>query len=203
MVHGTRLTAAALALFISALFMACASKPFLKVQYQLPTPSTELTGERLYIQISDKRDDTAFLSSNAQKSLKDFNDTYSLVVLRADGSGNLLGAYDLDSLWRELFKQRLQNEGVTVSSSNDNAKASLEIKIKTFKLDIVDRKWMLQMGYQASLSTGNALRARESVNGSAERLKLMGKSDAEKIMGELVSDMVNKLDLAQLLRQAQ
>ena len=203
MVHGNRLIPAALALVISALLLACASKPFLKVQYQLPSPSTELTGERLNLQISDNRSDTAFLSSNAQKSLKDFNDTYSLVVLQADGSGNLLGAYDLNSLWRELFKQRLQNEGVTVSSSSENTTASLEIQIKAFKLDIVGRKWMLQMSYQAGLSINNTLRARESVNGSAERLKLMGKSDAEKIMGELVTDMVNKLDVAQLFRQAQ
>lgn len=203
MVHGNRLTPAVLALVISALLIACASRPFLKVQYQLPTPSTELTGESLYLQISDKRNDTAFLSSNAKKSLKDFNDTYSLVVLRADGSGNLLGAYDLNSLWRELFKQRLQNEGVTVSSGSDNTKASLEIQIKAFKLDIVGRKWMLHMSYQAGLSKNNTLRARESVNGSAERLKLMGKSDAEKILGELVTDMVNKLDVAQLFRQAQ
>ena len=203
MVHGNRLTPAVLALVISALLIACASRPFLKVQYQLPTPSTELTGESLYLQIFDKRNDTAFLSSNAKKSLKDFNDTYSLVVLRADGSGNLLGAYDLNSLWRELFKQRLQNEGVTVSSGSDNTKASLEIQIKAFKLDIVGRKWMLHMSYQAGLSKNNTLRARESVNGSAERLKLMGKSDAEKILGELVTDMVNKLDVAQLFRQAQ
>ena len=203
MVHGNRFVPAALALVISALLMACASKPFLKVQYQLPSPSTKLTGEHLYLQISDKRSDTAFLSSNAQKSLKDFNDTYSLVVLRADGSGNLLGAYDLNSLWQELFNQRLQNEGVTVSSSSDSTKAGLEIQIKAFKLDIVDRKWMLEMSYQAGLSINNTLRARESVNGSAERLKLMGKSDAEKIMGELVTDMVNKLDVAQLFRQAQ
>lgn len=203
MVNGNRFVPAALVLVISAVLMACASKPFLKVHYQLPSPSTELTGERLHLQISDYRNDKAFLSANAQKSLKDFNDTYSLVVQRADGSGNLLGAYDLNSLWRELFNQRLQNEGVTVSSSSDNTNANLEIRIKAFKLDIVDRKWMLQMSYQAGLSINNTLRARESVNGSAERLKLMGKSDAEKIMGELVSDMVNKLDVAQLFRQAQ
>jgi hypothetical protein len=30
----------------------------------------------------------------------------------------------------------------------------------------------------------------------------MGKSDAEKILGELVTDMVNKLDVARLYQQA-
>ena len=202
MIPARRFTTAALALLIPALTIACASRPFLKVQYQLPPSSTALTGEKLFLTISDRRDDTAFLSPNAQKSLQDFNDIYSLVVLRADGSGDLIGAYDLNSLWRELFKQRLQNEGVTVFSSKDNAEAGLEIRITAFRLDIVDRKWMLQMSYQASLSLNQILRAKESVSGSAERLKVMGKSDAEKILGELVTDMVNKLDVVQLFRQA-
>jgi hypothetical protein len=203
MVLHKRLIPAALVLVIPALIIACASRPYLKVQYQLPPASTALAGERVSLQISDHRDETAFLSSNAKKSLKDFNDTYSLVVLRDDGRGDLIGAYDLNSLWRELFKQRLQNEGVAVSSSEDNSHANLEIQIKIFKLDIAARKWMLQMSYQAGLSKDNTLRAKESVNGSAERLKVMGKSDAEKILGELVTDMVNKLDVAQLIRQAQ
>jgi hypothetical protein len=188
---------------MAVLASACASKPFLKVQYQLPPSSTALAQERVSLTISDRRNDDAFLSSNAKKSLKNFNGTYSLVVLRDDGSGNLIGAYDFNSLWREIFKQRLQNEGVTVSAGEDSTNASLVIQIKVFKLDIVDRKWMLQMSYQAGLSRNNTILAKESVNGSAERLKVMGKSDAEKILGELVTDMVNKLDVAQLFRKAQ
>lgn len=203
MVICKRLVTAALAMFMTTLIIACASRPFLKVHYQLPPSSTALTGEQLFLQISDQRMDNTFLSSNAKKALKNFNGTYSLVVLRDDGSGNLIGAYDLNSLWKELFKQRLINEGVTVSASKDGTNASLEIQIKEFKLDIVDRKWMLRMSYQAGLSRNNTTLAKESVNGSAERLKLMGKSDAEKILGELVTDMVNKLDVAQLYRQAQ
>ena len=59
------------------------------------------------------------------------------------------------------------------------------------------------MSYQAGLSKNQANLAKESVNGSAERLKVMGKSDAEKILGELVSDMVNKMNLTQLFQRAQ
>ena len=200
MVHNKQLILIALA--VAVLASACASKPFLKVQYQLPSSSTALTGERLSLTISDRRNDDAFLSGNAKKSLKNFNGTYSLVVLRDDGSGNLIGAYDLDSLLKEIFKQRLENEGVQVIASADNADASLEIQIKEFKLDLVDRKWVLRMSYQAGLSKNSGLLAKESVNGSAERLKVMGKSDAEKILGELVTDMVNKLNVARLFQQA-
>jgi hypothetical protein len=196
----THLTA--LIMIMAVLAGGCASRPFLKVQYQLPSPSTVLAGERIFLKITDRRDEDAFLSPSAKKSLKNFNNTYSLVVLRNDGSGNLIGAYDLNALWQEIFIQRLENEGVTVAATAESSDANLEIQIKAFRLDLVNRKWMLQMSYQAGLSKNQAILAKESVNGSAERLKVMGKSDAEKILGELVTDMVNKMNLAQLFQQA-
>ena len=106
-----QLALSALAVVMAVMMSACASKPFLKVQYQLPSSSTALTGEAISLTISDLRKDAAFLSGNAKKSIENFNDTYSLVVVRDDGSGNLIGAYDVDSLLREIFKQRLENEG--------------------------------------------------------------------------------------------
>lgn len=193
----------ALAIVLTGFVCACGSKPLLKVQYQLPSSSTALAGERISLAVSDRRNDHSSLSSNAKKSIKNFNGTYSLVVLRDDGSGNLIGAYDLESLLREIFRQRLKNEGLQVIAIADSADANLEIELMEFKLDIVDRKWVLHMSYQAGLSKNSGLIAKEYVNGSAERLKVLGKSDAEKILGELVSDMVNKLDVAKLLQQAQ
>jgi uncharacterized lipoprotein YajG len=191
----------ALAVVMAVMLSACASKPFLKVQYQLPSSSTALTGETISLTISDLRKDRAFLSSNAKKSIKNFNDIYSLVVVRDDRDGDLLGAYDLDSLLREIFKQRLENEGGQVLATAENANASLAIQLKVFNLDIVDRKWTLRMGYQASLSRNKGILAKESVNGSAERLKVMGKTDGEKILGERVSEMVNRLDVEKLFEK--
>jgi uncharacterized lipoprotein YajG len=198
-----QLALSALTVVMAVMISACASKPFLKVQYQLPSSSTALTGETISLTISDLRKDAAFLSSSAKKSIKNFNGTYSLVVVRDDGSGNLIGAYDVDSLLMEIFKQRLENEGGRVFATAENANASLAIQLKEFKLDIVDRKWTLQMSYQAGLSKTKGIFAKESVSGSAERLKVMGKTDAEKILGELVTDMVNKLDVARLFEKTQ
>jgi hypothetical protein len=203
MVLSKQLISSALALVMAISVSACASKSFLKVHYQLPSPSQALTGKNVSLTISDIREDNAFLSAIAKKSLKNFDDTYSLVILRDDGSENLIGAYDLNSLLKEIFKQRLVNEGAHVITNPENADASLEIQLKEFKLDIAKRKWMLRMSYQAGLSKNSGLVAKESVNGSAERLKVMGKSDAEKILAELVSDMVNKLDAAKLFQQIQ
>ena len=202
MVPSKELVLPALAIIMAALVSACASKPFLKVQYQLPSASQSLTGERIALAISDRRNDDAFLSSSAKESIKNFNGTYSLVVLRDDGSKHFTGVYDLDSLLKEIFRHRLENEDVEVIATADKADASLEIQLKEFRLDNVDRKWVLRMSYRAELSKNGGLIAKESVNGSAERLKVMGKSDAEKILGDLVTDMVNRLDVARLLQRA-
>jgi hypothetical protein len=194
---------AAAACILLILTGACSSKPFLIVNYQLPSPTDTLAGKEVSQVIIDKRQSKAFLSESAQKSLREFDETFSLVVLKEDGSGNLLGIYEVDALIDEIFKQRLINIGLQVSAPTGQTEYELEIKLEEFKLDLAGRKWILNMSYQANLLKNGRLRAVESVNGSAERLKVMAKSDAEKLLGELLTDMVNKLDLVKLFQQAQ
>ena len=190
------------ALVLAFFACACSSKPFLKVQYQLPSQSNALEGKMVNLAVSDMRAKKALLTENARTSLKDFNGTFSLVVLSADGSGNLVGAYDLVSLLTEVFQQRLKNEGIQTTAVADSALPELKIEIAEFQLDYSKRKWITRMNYQASLLDSGRLLSKESVSGEAERLKVWGKSDAEKILGELLSDTVNKLNLARLLQQA-
>lgn len=190
-------------LIMTGLTGACTSdKPFLIVHYQLPSSSQALEGKRLSLAVEDIREDKSFLSESAKKSLRMFDNTYSLVVLKEDGSGNLAGIYDLNALIAEIFKQRLANVGIQVEPSVETADYELEIKLKEFKLDLADRKWVASMNYQADLVKDGRVRAMETINGSAERLKVMTKSDAEKVLSELMTDMANKLDLARLFQQA-
>jgi len=182
--------------------IACATKPFLKVQYQLPAPSRTLAGEKVVLAVSDLRERKVFLTENAKKALKDFSGTFSLVVLQADGSGNLVGAFDLITLLTEVFQQRLKNAGVRVAAAADTAESELKIEVEQFKLDFASRKWIVSMNYRASLFKNGKLLSREAVGGEAERLKVMGKNDAEKALGELISDTANKLNLAGLFQQA-
>jgi hypothetical protein len=179
----------------------CSSKSFLIVNYQLPSASSTLAGKEMSLVISDIRDDKAFLTESARKSLGDFNDTYSLVVLKEDGSGNLLGVYEIEPLISEIFKQRLNNLGMQVPPPGMKPEYELEIVLKEFKLNLAGQKWVVNMNYQANLLKNGNILAVEAVTGSAERLKVMGKSDAEKVLGELVTDMVNRLDMAKLLKQ--
>ena len=186
------------ALILAFFAGACSPKAFLKVQYQLPSSSSTLEGEKVSLSVSDIRGKQALLTENAEKSLKNFDGTFSLVVLREDGSGNLIGVYDLVSLLTEVFQRRLENEGIQVAAVSDTALPELKIEISKFQLDFAKRKWIVSMNYRASLLNNGGLLSKESVSGEAERLKVMGKSDAEKILGELLTDMVNRLNLVSL-----
>ena len=198
-----RIILATALLIMTGLTSACtAEKPFLIVDYQLPASSQALEGKRLSLAVNDIREDKTFLSENAKKSLRTFNDTYSLVVLKEDGSGNLTGIYDLNALLAEIFKQRLASMGIQVAPSVESSDYELEIKLKEFKLDLANRKWVASMIYQADLVKDGSVRAMETISGSAERLKVMTKNDAEKVLSELLTDMANKLDLTRLFQQA-
>jgi uncharacterized lipoprotein YajG len=191
-------------LIMTVLIGACsADKPFLIVHYQLPSSSPALQGQRVSLAVSDTRENKVLLSESAKKSLNPFNDTYSLVVLKKDGSGNLVGVYDLNALISEIFRQRLANMGIQVAPSAESADYELLIKLNDLRLDLADRKWVVSMTYQADLLKGGSVRAKETISGSAERLKLMAKSDAEKVLSELLTDMANKLNLVTLFQQAQ
>jgi uncharacterized lipoprotein YajG len=180
---------------------ACAPKAYLKVQYQLPSPSSTLQGQQVALVVADERDKQVFLTESAEKALKNHDGTFSLVVVHEDGSGNLIGAYDLTALLTEVFRQRLNNAGIQVAALGETAGYELRIDVEEFKLDFVDRKWIVSMNYRASLLNNGSLLAGESVSGQAERLKVMGRSDAEKVLSELLSDTVNKLNLVNLFRQ--
>ena len=202
MITSKRAVLAKAALILLFLAGACSSKPFLIVHYQLPSPSDALADKEVRPIVSDLRENKAFLSENAKKSIKQFNGTYSLVAVKQDGSGNLIGIYEIDTFLSELFKQRLNNLGIRVPPPTNDSDYELEINLQDFNIDLAGRKWIMTMSYQANLLKDGRLLATESVSGSAERVKVMGKSDAEKLMGELMSDMVNKLEMAKLFQQA-
>jgi len=192
---------AATAIIVLILSGACSSKSFLVVQYQLPQPADTLAGKEVSLAITDLRDNRTVLSQSAKKSFRKFDGTYSLVVLKSDGSGNLLGIYGIDALLAEVFKQRLNNHGLKVSEPTAQTEYKLEVKLKKFKLDLAGGKWITSVSYQAILLQNGRPLAMESVNGSAERLKIMGIGDAEKLLSELLSDTVNKLDLVKLFKK--
>jgi hypothetical protein len=181
---------------------ACASSNVLSVKYQLPPPSGETLARSVTIAFTDDRRSDAFLTPSARNELEGFAGVYALTVTKPGGSGELQGAYPVGMLFQEVLRYRLESAGVKVVPPGTKADVELKLVLKEFQLDFGDRKWSAAVAYTAQLLRNATLVSQQTITGSAERTFLMGKSDADKVVGELVSDTINKLDVALLFKQA-
>ena len=81
-------------------------------------------------------------------------------------------------------------------------KHQIEFVLNRFVLDLKARKWILTMSYQTILKENGDLVLSESISGTAERVKVVGSRDAEKLISELISDTINKVDITKLFQKA-
>jgi len=187
-------------LLVGVLSSFCASKNFLAVNYQLPMESVDLQDPRVVLTVKDMREDTRIVTASAKKALKDFTGHFALIVAQKNKKDRLVGAYSLNSMVREIFYQRLRNAGVQVVTEEDIGIPTVEIVLNEFLLDLANRKWIITMNYQANLIRENSVVAGEKITGSAERLRVVSGKNAELIIGDLVSDVVNRLNLNEFLQ---
>ena len=181
---------------------ACATSNVLGVNYLLPAQPGTPIGRSVAIAFEDARRDSAFLSPSARNELEGFTNVYALTVSKPGRSGELKGAYALGPLFVEILRYRLEDAGVKVVPAGAAADAQFKFVLKDFRMDFGDRKWSATVAYESRLLKNEALLSQQAVNGSAERMMWMKKADAEKVIGELVSDAVNQMDLASLFKQA-
>jgi hypothetical protein len=199
---GCRIKTIAIILFIALATSHCASKNFLVVNYQLPSETVTARESDISLMFEDQRAEQALVTKSAKMALKDFSGNFALIVARDNKSERLLGAFSLCSMMKTIFKQRFENAGIRVAPEDQDRPTAVEIVLKEFKLDLVNRKWVVQMTYQANLIEQNRFVAGQTITGSAERLRIVGSKDAEKIIGELITDAVNRLNLNELFQSA-
>ena len=200
-IHKRTLTRLSIFAFLATIFYSCAPSNLLRVHYQLPATSDSLTGKQIYMTFKDARENKTMLSNSAREDLSDFSGSFTLVVVQESGTEKLLGAYDLSSLLEEAFRRRLQQNGLQVTNKIQ-LKYQIELVLNRFLLDLDARKWILTMSYQTILREDGNLVISESISGTAERMKVVGSRDAEKIISELISDTINKMDITNLFQQA-
>lgn len=198
--NGRGIKAISIILFVAMAVSFCASKNFLVVNYELPE-EPQIPGETsVSLVFKDSREDPAIVTKSAKMALKDFSGNFTLIVAQENKNNRLVGAFSLPSMIRQIFKHRLENAGIRVASEEENRETVVEIILKAFKLDLVERKWVINMTYQANLVRQNRFIAGEMITGSAERLRVVGSKDAELIVGELITDVVNRLNLSELFK---
>lgn len=188
-------------MIIGIMMGACSKKSYLNIDYRLPVVSDDLKGRSVFLDCQDARASKSIFSQKVEDEFKDFTGLFSLSV-KDEGKPFVAGAFDLTSLFKEALSRRLQKRGVEVVIQQDKATPVLEIIVREFRLDRVDRNWVASIAYDARLLKDNKLLLTETISGDAERFKVLGHGDAEKVLGEIFTEIVNKLDINKLLDHA-
>jgi hypothetical protein len=192
--------------FMSCVFFigltACASVPDIKVLYQLPPKSDRFKGQKVLFTFEDARGDQPFLGEGARLEVGNFSGNFSFSVARYNEAGFKIGMFDLPAMVKEGFVRRLKNLGMDVISKSEKDVPELYVALKTFHVDYGDRKWTAKMNYVASIRKEGKTLLSQTISGETERYKVVGTSAADKALGELFTDMVNKVDLVRLFQEA-
>ena len=189
-------------LLVAALCFSCAKKSYIDVDYRLPTTADTLTGRTVFVETRDLRSETEIFNKRAKDKFEHFTGLFALSLAMPEDQHKVLGAYTVPLLFETALKQRLQALGVKTTGEPSPEVPTFQIKINQFSIKLIGQKWLADVSYEASLTQDTQLVAREVVTGSAERLKVMGRGGAEKVIGEIFTEMINRLDIEQLFQQA-
>lgn len=190
-------------LLFALLAVSCSSLLHLNVNYRLPQVSNDLLqGKKVFLSFADQRDSRELIGPGARDVFKNVSQNVSLSLARGNDRGFKLGLYEVPALFMEVFKRRLQHEGMTVVGSNGEADVEIRINLNEFFLNLVDRKWKATMVYEGVLVKGGHDLSRQRITASGERMKVIGQREADRVVGDLFTDAVNQLDILRLFEQA-
>ncbi len=190
---------ATLAMIVAFLSAGCAAPSYIEVTYKLPDPQRDMGQKSVFLTVVDQRPDPALAGPNAKKDLEHFTGLFSLYVEPEGKEPTLIGAFDLAALFKEALGRRLVSEKVVILPQKTAGMPNIEIQIKEFILDRNGKNWEATLAYKAVTSQEGRVLTSQSVSGNAERLKIVGTREAEKLLGDIFSDMVNRLDPVKLL----
>ncbi|MFA9498184.1 MAG: hypothetical protein ACERKP_06470 [Deltaproteobacteria bacterium] len=189
-------------MFVLILFAlsACASRSYIKVNYQLPDkiPDKPAVTE-IRLSVVDQRDNPDPLSARAREKLKNFRGNYMLIMAPKGENAPMEGIYDLRTLFERVFRKRLDQMGIRAVDSTASQIPKLEVAITRFQLDLKDYKWHFRMNYATRLVKDGNVLVKKTFSGQTERLDVPGVDDSGTTVSEMYADLINQLDIAALL----
>ncbi len=183
------------------LIVSCTKIQYIQVDYRLPPEKVDLKGKKFLLTFQDNRNPKDIVGAGAKSDYKNFSKNFSYSLARGTDKGFKIGVFDLPDLFMEAFTNRLENSGLTVLKEKGGEDVELVIVLNEFLLDLVNRTWKFSMAYEARLMKEGVLRTKQMKSGEGERLKLLGRKEADIVVGETFTDMVNQLDVERLFQQ--
>ena len=181
--------------------VSCASTSYIGIDYRLPPAAGSLQGKTIFIQVSDRRTPVQTLAPSAREDFEHFTGLFSLSVEKTGQKPIIVGAYDVPALFQTAFTQRLEQLGAVVAKAAGGGAIPIDIGIEEFVLERKGRQYLARLSYSATLVHPAGKSVTKTVSGSAERIKITGKRDMETLLGEIFTDMVNRLDVSGLVSE--
>jgi hypothetical protein len=190
-------------IFAALLFtQACSSIAYIQLNDRLPAKANALEGRKVFLAVEDERKTKEFAGRGVKREFDNFSETLSYSVRKGTEPPLKLGLYDAPSLVKEAFRLRIENEGVEIVPEKKASQVELVFVLQEFSLDLIDRTWKVRLGYEARLVKNGAVLSKQFATGEAERLKLIGTEQADAVVGDLFADVMNRLNVAKLFRDA-
>jgi hypothetical protein len=198
-----RQTIAALLLLAAASSLgACASTDYLPVRYQLPPSPAALAARQVTLEVIDQRPRADIFGPTMRQTFRHFTGNFALRVARGDERGVLLGPVDLKGLFQEAMTKRLNASGVQVVDSTAIPAPRMRVMLTRFLLDHDHTKWTAEIDYRVELAGADTPQASQTTSATEERLRLPGSRDAERLISDVFTVTINRLDLVKLFADA-
>ena len=181
---------------------ACSSIAYVQLNDRLSAKPVALEGKKAFLSVEDERKTKDFAGRGVKREFDNFSETLAYSVQKGTEPALKMGLYDVASLVKEAFRVRVENEGVEIVSERKADQPELILALQEFSLDLVDRNWKVRFGYEVKLIKNGAVLAKQFANGEAERLKIMGTEQADAVVGDLFADVMNRMNVAKLFRDA-
>ncbi len=178
----------------------CANRTYLAVDYLPRSAAGPPAGLSVRLGFVDERPSRTVILPGAAAHLTGFRDRYLLAWLTDNKERTPAGSYDLEGLFVAAFKKRMQKMQLPVVPQDLRDTPLFEIGLKAFSIDLSDRNWVVEIGYEARMIVDGRVVAIETVTGNAQRIRIVGRTGAEQVLGDLFSDMINRVDMEKLLR---
>jgi len=192
-----------LGIFAALLFtQSCSSIAYVQLNDRFPAKAAALAGKKAFLSVEDERKTKEFAGRGVKREFDNFSETLAYSVQKGTEPVLKLGLYDAASLVMEAFRVRVESEGVEIVTERKAGQLELVLALQEFSLDLVGRNWKVKFGYEVRLIKDGALLAKQFANGEAERLKLMGTEQADAVVGDLFADVMNRMNVAKLFRDA-
>ena len=142
------------------------------------------------------------MEPRALRAFPDFRNRYSLAWIMPNRQRLLAGEHDLSELFKQIFKKRLERLGVNVVDDMDPSIPVFKVSMNTVRIKLIGVKWYATVSCTAGLVVNERRAAGETVTGNAERVRVIGRKGADIVLSNILSDVVNRIDIVKLFQQA-